>query len=510
MKIEQNDIAWTLKNFERFGDTDSFPPSFELEYVLREKQYLMTAIQSLDEKYSFKQPERFYLPKPTIGFRATHQPDLIDNIILTSLLKGEFERIEQRRVPEELKIACSYRILAKEDGALFKSTSCWNNFNNRTMQEISSGAWSYVLIIDINDFFNQISHHRIQNNLELCGCEHGKTKIVENILNKFTGKNHSRGIPVGPIASTVLAELLMIDVDNYLLSRCISFTRYVDDYRIFCKTIDHAYAMLNIITEYLYTTHRLSINTGKSSIIEVQKLLDTIEDPEKMESDALAKTVNRLIFSVPYDEEIDEEHVMFVSLKSAIEDLFKIVKENKPLQLGLARHVLRRCCEKNISVISENVVDDLEKFIPVIKDAFIFIAKFKKAIGITRLHAKLCNLLENEYFGQLDILQYWILWLYFKIDSEVTTEMKSIVLSLVKNENLKTRYRILYAMQAGNIGFIRSLKESIDQYNPMSQRAILIAAKSLPKDECKHWVSDYRNTNDLKLNIIARSIYNNA
>ena len=47
---------------------------------------------------------------------------------------------------------------------------------------------------------------------------------------------NSYGIPVGPYASRVLGEAVLIDVDAYLKSQGIDYVRWVDDYNIFVRS----------------------------------------------------------------------------------------------------------------------------------------------------------------------------------------------------------------------------------------------------------------------------------
>jgi len=46
----------------------------------------------------------------------------------------------------------------------------------------------------------------------------------------------SYGVPVGPLASRLLGEATLIDVDAALALQGFDFVRWVDDFTFFCKS----------------------------------------------------------------------------------------------------------------------------------------------------------------------------------------------------------------------------------------------------------------------------------
>lgn len=78
----------------------------------------------------------------------------------------------------------------------------------------------------------------------------------------------SRGIPVGPHSSHLLAEAALITTDNSLLAHNYDFCRYVDDIHIFCASRAHAEGALYNFVEVLDKHQRLTIQKHKTSILE--------------------------------------------------------------------------------------------------------------------------------------------------------------------------------------------------------------------------------------------------
>src|ERR1035437_5190874 len=81
----------------------------------------------------------------------------------------------------------------------------------------------------------------------------------------------SRGIPVGPAASIVFAEAVMIDLDRKVLATTRDYVRWVDDFRIFFRTHADARQFLHQFTEYIHDNHRLVLSGEKTRIIPVEK-----------------------------------------------------------------------------------------------------------------------------------------------------------------------------------------------------------------------------------------------
>lgn len=102
-----------------------------------------------------------------------------------------------------------------------------------TQSEELANNYQYVLATDITDFYNQIYLHRLNNAIESANqIPNEVPNDIERFLSTLNNKV-SKGIPVGPAASIVLAEAIMIDIDNFLINKGVFHTRYVDDFRIF-------------------------------------------------------------------------------------------------------------------------------------------------------------------------------------------------------------------------------------------------------------------------------------
>ncbi|MBD2596394.1 hypothetical protein H6G74_18955 [Nostoc spongiaeforme FACHB-130] len=293
LKLESLD--WAFAHIQKFGDTDIFPVPFEYEAMRYSWTGLKNDILEIDiAKHEGRSFQRFLVPKPQGGFRVAIQLDPIDTLIYAALIYEAANLIEAYRIPRERKIACSYRVDLHADGRLFCQDNGWKDFDTKSVELAESDNYKYVITADIADFYNQISHHRIRNALEVAGISSERASNFENFLMNLT-RGHSRGIPVGPTPSILLAEACLNDVDMFLLREGYAHTRYVDDFCIFCKTRREAYRALHDVSEYIYTSHRLTLQVSKTEIKQIEQFLkDDLFDPERLEEQTKAEKIKNL------------------------------------------------------------------------------------------------------------------------------------------------------------------------------------------------------------------------
>lgn len=80
--------------------------------------------------------------------------------------------------------------------------------------------------------------HRLQNILYSAAKGTGDLpNAIEDYLLALNGCA-SKGIPVGPTASIVMAEAVLNDVDHMIHDRGFEHCRYVDDIRVFAHSAD--------------------------------------------------------------------------------------------------------------------------------------------------------------------------------------------------------------------------------------------------------------------------------
>ncbi len=379
--VSTDALDWALTHVKQFGDTDFFPVPFEYDAIKHHWTAVRDYLAAIDiSSHRPQSPLRFLVPKPSGSFRIATQLDPLDTLLYTAVIYEAASAVESMRIPADRQIACSYRIEPDSKGSLFKRELGWPDYHARSVSLAESGDYSFVVVADITDFYNQASQHRIENALEMASVSPERAKNTEQFLNLLTAKQ-SRGVPVGPSASIVLAEACLADVDSFLLRRGVDHTRYVDDFRIFCESHHDAVQILHDLSQYLYTSHRLVLNESKTKIMTVSEFCEReVLDPEEREIqgqwDLLREQFEEALeYMGPYaSEEVQsfEEALEDETIKNAIRDnlrnLLSLCLNENQLHLGLAKYVLRRAAALRTNVVNSIVFQHLPRLAPIFRD----------------------------------------------------------------------------------------------------------------------------------------------
>ncbi|EJL6549974.1 RNA-directed DNA polymerase, partial [Vibrio cholerae] len=272
--LSDDSLEFAKKHITKFYDSDFFPRAFEFDALWHSwgdvKKELTTKNVS---KHWVTSPRTLTSMKPKGGFRVVQQLDPLDTIVYTALAYSVADKVEAARVPKDQHVACSYRI-DLDNGSLFAEGNGFGEFT--TQSEKLANEHKFVLATDITDFYNQIYLHRLNNAIEFAERELKPLgDDVEGFLSRLNGKA-SQGVPVGPAASIIMAEAVMMDIDEFLINKGVSHTRYVDDFRIFSETKELLLSVLEDLTLYLYENHRLTLSSDKTKIIESEKYINEI------------------------------------------------------------------------------------------------------------------------------------------------------------------------------------------------------------------------------------------
>lgn len=505
--LSRDALDWSLSHIERFGDTDFFPLPFEFAAIRHCWDRIRGELLALDlEDFRPRPPRRIGVAKPIGGFRIVSQLDPLDALVYAALVYECCGNIEASRVPASRRIACSYRIVPKADGALFAERSGWPEFHEQSTALAASGNYGFVLLADITDFYNQASHHRIENALNTAGISDTRARSVEEFLLALAAKQ-SRGLPVGPSASIVLAEACLNDVDLFLLRRGLTHTRYVDDYRIFCRDNWEALWTLHELCDYLYTAHRLALNPTKTMILTCEDFVrHELLDPEEEEERGRLARMSELIESVmqqaggygafedvtDFEELVDDEEKR-KAVGDNIAELFDRAIAGGNLHVGIARHILRRAAHLRTTVIHNVVFENLSLLTPVMRDVAQYIAKTPKAS--LRRGNDLAEFLLNAEHGKLPFSRIWGLEAANHVEGMLDNEVAMQIAADAGDPN-DIRCAAQIAKRARLVEWVRERKESWASYGPWQRRGVIFSATALSRRERDVWLSSVESSGD--------------
>lgn len=497
-------LDWALKHILKFGDTDLLPVPFEYEAIGHAWNWLRDEIAATDlSAYRVGPAQRYLVPKPGRGFRVVTQLDPIDALVYTAMIYEVADAIEKSRVPADRNIACSYRVSLDGSGAFFGEDNGWSAYHGHSRALAQDKKTEAILVADISDFYNQIYHHRLENALDDAGVLLERRESIAGFLSQLTA-TQSRGIPVGPYASILLAETCLNDVDGFLLRKGFPHTRYVDDFRIFCQTRRRAVLALHDLTEYLHTSQRLSLVPGKTRIrtrasFRKYELRDPDEEEQAGQLSQIETTLQELAsMSTPrYDGEYDDikvdEDVLNEASRENLKVLFLQCLAAKQLHLGLARHLLRRATQLRTNILLAAVMENLDALAPVLRDVVRYLRVVVPKKGTQQYGTKLLLHLKSSEFADIPYVHLWFLEL-LRLRPDLADSAVALQAAEVAERFIGLRMTAQIARTYRQGDWIRGQKEIWRNHRDWDRRAILASASVLPADERKHWLGMIQGT----------------
>src|SRR6266496_148843 len=509
--ISDSALNWASQHVLRYGDTDVFPIAFEFRALRAVWPIVLEAARKTNlATHELGPAIRMMVPKHTTGYRSAAQLDPIDCLLLAAFVYEMSAAIEQFRVPEDQKIACAYRLDINSQGQFFRKYTGWSDFHTHSKSLAKDKACQFVVTADISDFYNQISHHRIQNALSSARVTENRSKVAERFLGNFNALHHSRGIPVGPAASILLAECALADVDNFLLRLGFRHTRYVDDFRIFCASQEEAIRALHALSEYLFTAHRLSLQAGKSKLFTKREFMTReLADPEELERERKETKIDELIDIAKVSEynggDVDIDELEEKALRSTIGELMDQVLEPDFLPIGLARYVLRRAGALRTRTILRKTITNVEKLLPVLRDLVVYWGRAfdKKRPG--QIGEVLRYLVEKSAHRSIPYVQYWVLSA-FENEPAFCNPSVAIEAAERSDQQISDRMAALIARRHQIVDWVRSKKETWANTSAWGQRAIIWSSAILPKDERLHWLKPICNYPIFTISAVAKAV----
>ena len=501
MKLTDEALEFAKKHITKYWDSDFFPKSeiFDKLWTVWPsiKSFLLdNDVLELDTTI----PQIYAVPKPKGGYRIVHRLEPINAIIYTALAYMVAEKIELRRIPKEEKVACSYRIETTKEGDFFEHRSFYSDFYDKSNELANNHR--YVLKTDITDFYNQIYIHRLQNVIETVD---SSFEDISNTIEKFILKinsNSSKGIPVGPAASIVFSEALMIDVDNFILNKGFPFTRYVDDIRIFSNDKNELVKLLEELTIYLYEQHRLNLSSPKTEVLaNTDFLQQEINIPEKIESQeqhrrlqVLADEMDALFgYKNNYSDDIRLEMVPKNIQYQVLKELLDCQINSEKIDLGLVRHILKQAKQNRCRIILLSILNNFTFFIPAIRDVCLYLGAVLNEEAVQNNKESILAILNDSEIMNLSFVRYWLDWLVIKKINYFDKTFFHVYFN--RQDNL---FQVRKNIALKNTTFINELKINYDNYDFWTKLEILQGIKLLPNAEKKAFLnsrqSNQKNT----------------
>lgn len=497
MYLKAASLNWSLKHVRQEGDTDLFPQPFEFEVIKKYWSTVLADLRTIEiNKHNWQGPRRLMVPKSEFAFRSVCQLDPLDSLLFAAIIKEIGERIERKRSPVSENAVFSYRFDPAPDGRLYAASTGWENFWKVSSSHCDDFAC--VLVTDISDFYNQIYHHTIENQLDECGVKKDYWHALRNLLSNVS-EGVSRGVPIGPHPAHLIAEMAMIPVDQYLQSLGVAICRYVDDIHIFCRSERVAHSILFKFVDYLDKSQKIQLNKQKTKIFQTSEFKAVCEDNSvdkpinDLEKEVLSTV--RSYTNSPY-ERVRITEVSTVDLaklsKDKIENVLEEYLDAEDVDYVRLRWFIRRLAQVGAPGGVSFIVGRFEEFLPAIAE----VGKYFEAAASNfddewkDVGQQLINLYDTDLVQASEYLQVIILSLFSRIKD--LNHVNSLT-SLYSSSSPMCQRKIMLAAAAANAkAWLSTLKGAYKNADPWSRRAVIFSLRVLPKDEKQFWLKSVK------------------
>lgn len=182
------------------------------------------------------------------------------------------------------------------------SRSCWNNLQQALARHAESEDISYVIKLDIANYFGSINQHILVNILSDIGCDRNILNRLEAMLTDLTGHRSSRGIIQGLYTSDLLGNFYMMPMDRFFEDYGVESARYVDDVYVFVGDYNHAYDLVRGLIPEL-RSYDLILNESKTYILPKSLLVTEEPDLEKLFNEAVTEISSQID-----DEDLSDDY----------------------------------------------------------------------------------------------------------------------------------------------------------------------------------------------------------
>jgi len=485
MKLSADELDAALGYLETRGASFAFPHPLELQAIRHSWGKVRHALESVELlSYTPRPCVRMTAPKQRCLVRRVHLVDPIDLILYTGLTFKVAPAIETRRQKYQDQRVYSCHFIAPSLGTKDSLKSDWEG--HRARLEELCGQHSYIGITDIVDFFPRVYLHRLENGLEALVGDSLAVRALMRLIEEWAAGT-SYGIPTGPNASSFLAEALLVEVDEYLMSYDIEFVRWVDDYFIFGGSEEEVVSGMFRLGERLDQTQGLSLNSAKTRLQTcddyLESVLHRVDPVEEWRQAAIEDVLGNWGW---YDEididDLTEEQLEAIDAVDA-RRILEGALEGDLVDLRTVRFILAFLSAFQRPDLVQLVLDNLPRLSPLSES----VAKLLDALdGIEDAdHPAIGKTVMSYLAGDDFVPEFQAMWLLDPFTKSPSWNNLSDLRKTARDARspLIRRQAILGLRQSGDRSALLDAKSGLDGARDWEERAILLACSRLPEDE---------------------------
>ncbi|MFI2415801.1 RNA-directed DNA polymerase [Streptomyces sp. NPDC018947] len=149
-------------------------------------------------------------------------------------------------------------------------SACWGRMKESTRKTLRLNPALRIAHTDVSAFYEHIDIGSLVESLYDLDGDESPGEDLAAFLNRFQSITDARGLPQGPNASGILANLVLMPIDAFLARASLPFARYSDDIRIFHRDRTALRDVLIEITRLLRGMG-LTIAAAKTRILDPEE-----------------------------------------------------------------------------------------------------------------------------------------------------------------------------------------------------------------------------------------------
>ena len=202
------------------------------------------------------------------------------------------DRILQQAIKQILEPWCEARFHPHSYG--FRPLRSAHHALSRVVTLVNIAKMYYTVDIDLKGFFDNVSHNKLNKALWNIGI---RDKKVLSIINKMLKSEivgegvMDKGVPQGGVLSPLLSNIILNQLDWWVSTQWEDLpvkdkryvhrkrtnlksgyiVRYADDFKIMCRSYEHAIRWYHAVSKWLHEYLDLPINEEKSSVTNLKR-----------------------------------------------------------------------------------------------------------------------------------------------------------------------------------------------------------------------------------------------
>jgi retron-type reverse transcriptase len=493
MTLSAASLEWAIRFVSDHSEGDIFPKTLENKAIEECSAEFIALVEGKPlNQFEPGAPRRFIVPKDEISYRQATQLDPQDSILLSAVVHQFGQGIEDRRLP--VNNVFSYRFSPTTEHGLYGSQTAWNTFWKAV--HVASRSSKAILYCDIADFYNQIYHHAVENQLFESGFPNQAVNWVLALLESTTA-GVSRGVPIGPHAAHLIAEATLIPIDNTMAATGLRFLRYADDILVFCDSEAAAKRSLAQIATILDKQQRLTLQKHKTRFLRPDECRTLsarmIEDrPISADEDRLLKLIRKYSGGNPY-RTISYNQVSAKDWAKISEEVIrKIIHEyidRDEVDYIRLRWLYRRLAQIGHPGAIDASLALIDKLEPCFANICTYLASVQSIDEIRwkQIGLQLLQLLETDAVKSNEFFRLSILSLFSR--NPHINHFTKLVEKFQESDSYAKREIFLAAKENGAFDWLRQYKEDFNGMDAWQKRAFVFCCAGFPRDERKYFLN---------------------